>query len=164
MSRRWILGALMAALMLVMVSSVAYAAFVDCSPNNDTCTGTDQDDLIVGTDDPDLIYALGGGDVIRALEGQDTVFGNTGDDYIHGGLGSDTLRGNKGNDYIQDSTRGNDVDRLFGGRHNDRLYSRDEDNLDTINCGLGFDRAFGYDAGDRIAENCENITQPGPED
>ena len=53
MSSRWILGSLMAALMLVMVASVAYAAEVQCSPNNATCTGTEEHDDLNGTDEPE---------------------------------------------------------------------------------------------------------------
>ncbi len=157
MSRRWILGALMASLMLVMVASVAYAATVYCSPNDATCTGTEEGDHIIGTAEPDLIYGLGGDDGIGAYGGQDTVFGNTGNDFINGRNASDTLRGNRGNDLLYDRASDNDVDQLFGGRDNDRLASRDYDNLDTLDCGLGFDTVMNADEGDMIAENCERI-------
>ncbi len=158
MSRRWILGTLMTALMLVMVASVAYAARVQCSPNNATCTGTEEADTIRGTEEPDVIYGLGGNDDIYSNAGQDTAFGNTGNDAVVGGADSDTLRGNRGNDFLSDATKGTDIDQLFGGRDNDRLRSIDGDNLDTLNCGLGrFDTVVKADAGDRIAENCERI-------
>ncbi len=115
MSRRWILGCLMAALMLVIVASVAYAARVQCSPNNATCTGTEEADTIYGTLEPDLIYGLGGDDYIFTNAGQDTVFGNTGNDDIWGEAGSDTLRGNRGNDRLRDREGAPDVDHSLAG-------------------------------------------------
>ncbi len=157
MSSRWILGCLMAALMLVMASSVAYAAFIECSPDDAACRGTDQQDYIYGTDGPDLIYGLGGNDFLIPRNGQNTVFGNTGNDVISAGTGRDILRGNRGNDILRDWSRGNDVDQLFGGWEDDRLQSEDGDNLDTLDCGLGFDVVLRADPGDRIAENCEKV-------
>ncbi len=160
MSRKLILGSLMAALMLVMVASVAYAARVQCfrSPIA-TCYGTEEADTIYGSDDPDLIHGLGGDDYIFTNAGQDTVFGNTGNDDIYGEAGSDTLRGNRGNDRLRDREGNNDVDQLFGGRDNDILASRDYDNRDTLDCGLGVDTVLNADEGDTIAENCENLPE-----
>jgi Ca2+-binding RTX toxin-like protein len=157
MSRRWLLGTLMAAVMIVMGASVAYAATrVECSLNKATCIGTEDDDYIFGTREPNLIYGLGGDDNTNARADRDTVFGNTGNDVLIGHDGGDTLRGNMGDDVLIDWKEGNDADKLFGGRGRDRLRSQDGDNLDTLDCGLGIDTVQYADPGDRIAENCEN--------
>ena len=73
MRRNAILGALVGALLLVLMSGVALAA---------TERGTRGDDLLVGTERDDRLVGRNGDDRLKALEGNDTLRGGNGNDEL----------------------------------------------------------------------------------
>ena len=71
--------------------------------------------------------------------------GGTGNDIIHGADGHDMLSGGEGNDELL-GEEGNDIlfggagsDTMDGGAGNDTIYADDEDDLNNIRGGEGFD-------------------------
>jgi Ca2+-binding RTX toxin-like protein len=92
------------AMTLLVATSVAVAATVDC-PDNTTssilCKGTIGDDTMTGTEatyhDPiesfvwgDKIFGYGGNDTLKARGGPDELDGGPGNDTLSGGNGKDT--------------------------------------------------------------------------
>ena len=73
MRRNAILGVLVAALLLVLMSGIALAA---------TERGTKGDDLLVGTERDDRLVGRNGDDRLKALEGNDTLRGGNGNDEL----------------------------------------------------------------------------------
>jgi Ca2+-binding RTX toxin-like protein len=73
MRRNAILGVLVGALLLVLMSGVALAA---------TERGTRGDDLLVGTERDDRLVGRNGDDRLKALEGNDTLRGGNGNDEL----------------------------------------------------------------------------------
>src|SRR5829696_2035932 len=93
-------------------------------------SGTPDNDYLLGTIKNDLIRGRGGDDYIRALAG---------DDLLRGGAGEEVVRGGGGND---------------------KIYARDTDSLDTIDCGGGFDKVETIHRDDRTLDNCERTLGP----
>jgi len=123
----------MMAIMLVLSSGVALAAYF---------VGTRGNDDLRGTNNGDEMYGLRGNDDIRSLGG---------DDYIEGGTGRDDLRGGNGGDEIYG---GRGEDDIFGNDGNDFINSADNDIPDVVDCGDGGgDRAV-VDIEDTVS-NCE---------
>ncbi len=78
--------------------------------------------------------------VFVGTSGNDTIYGTAHGDVIHGRSGNDSLHGRAGNDVIWG---GRGADAEFGGPGNDTLYALADDNrLDVVNCGPGFDTAW----------------------
>src|ERR671933_571259 len=90
----------LAAALLVLFASAAYAAHVE---------GTNGPDVLVGTAHQDTLIAKGGADTVKGLKGSDTLLGGGGDDVLIGGPGPDVLRGGYGDDNLYggpDNTQG----------------------------------------------------------
>src|SRR5688572_17567540 len=118
----------------------------------ETIYGGQGNDYIVGNDGRNRIEAHSGNDTIFAAAGVDEVICGPGLDYVEGGKGNDwlmgdtqshrvqdpdvnprqddTLYGNDGDDWIHDI--GHDIDRIYGGRGNDRAGHNDGDMLESI--------------------------------
>src|ERR671921_880657 len=111
-------------------------------------SGTPGNDYLLGTKKNDLISGRGGDDYIRALAGVDLLRGGAGDDVVRGGGGNDEIYPGEGPDIV------------FAGAGNDKIYARDTDNLDTIDCGGGFDQVETIHRDDRTLDNCERTLGP----
>jgi hypothetical protein len=98
---------------------------------------------IAGTDFPDTLVGTRAGEEICARAGADTVHARGGADVVDGGWHADTLHGGAGRD------------RLIGGRGDDTILARDGER-DTVECGLGDDRAV-VDRKDRVLRGCEHV-------
>src|SRR5215212_9065058 len=135
--RAGIAVALVLLLMATPLAGVAYAKIISGTPGND---------YLLGTIKTDLIRGRGGDDYIRALAGDDLLFGGAGDDVVRGGNGR--------------IYPGEGPDIVLAGAGNDKIYARDTDSLDSIDCGGGFDKVETIHRDDRTLENCERT--PGP--
>ena len=111
---------------------------VDGSRGNDTILGGDGDDDLDGQDDDDLIAGNDGNDTIVGGNGHDDLSGNSGFDTLTGGFGRDTLSGGEHDDAL---TGSQDDDSLFGDEGQDSLYGGTGD--DYLNGGLNDDRLYG---------------------
>ncbi len=100
---------------------------------NQSTTGSDEDDLLVSFGGSDTINAGDGHDVVFGGGGDDALHGGAGDDYLHGGSGNDVIFGGEGNDII-DGGIGKDV--LEGGAGDDLILA---DINDTVHGGSGND-------------------------
>jgi len=100
---------------------------------DNSSSGTQDDDVIFSLDGDDVIFGLGGIDVIDGGPGDDQLFsgsngtaamineilsGREGDDLLDGGTGDDNLTGEEGNDTL---IGGSDNDFLDGGTGDDVL-------------------------------------------
>ena len=121
--------------------------------------GTNGDDVIVGSDGDDNIDAGPGDDWICGGPGDDSLDGGDGDDVVIGGTGDDGPSGGPGNDTVvggagdDDPEGGPGHDFIVGGDGDDWIKSSDDDEVDKVNAGDGFDVCF-FSAGDELA-NCE---------
>lgn len=70
MKRNAALGVLVGALLLVLASGVAWAATIQCSPDERRCVGTGGPDTIYGTDEDNDEF-----EDIRGREGADKIYG-----------------------------------------------------------------------------------------
>jgi Ca2+-binding RTX toxin-like protein len=148
--RRTTLTIGLAAVLLALFASVAYAATIE---------GTPRDDRLVGTDNTDTIYGRGGDDLIRSLGARDVDFGNTGNDDIYGGEIGDQLFGNAGDDYLVGD---GGADEFYGAGGDDVIVSGDDKRPDTVRCGTGYDIAYitGRDHSALLSRHqCEEIHQ-----
>lgn len=130
MKRNTMMIAVVAALLVVLTASVAFAA---------TRVGNDGPNRLVGTAQNDTLRGLGGNDRLRGLGDSDRLFGNGGRDVLLGG---------------------NDSDRMVGGKGNDRINAGEPGRLDgdTINCGPGRDVVINArPTEDIIRANCEVV-------
>ena len=121
--------------------------------------GTNGDDVIVGSDGDDNIAAGDGDDIVCGGPGDDSLDGDDGDDAIIGGPGDDGPSGDAGNDTLvggsgdDDPEGGPGHDFIVGGEGDDWIKSSDDDEVDKVNAGDGFDICF-FSAGDELA-SCE---------
>ncbi|MEQ8383231.1 MAG: Ig-like domain-containing protein [Coleofasciculus sp. A1-SPW-01] len=116
------------------------------TPNNDTLTGGNGEDLVFGEagddelhggtandflsggDDDDQLFGDAGDDMLMGEAGRDRIEGGVGHDTVEGGDGNDQLFGNSGDDILfgnsgEDIIRGDeDNDILYGGDDRDRLF------------------------------------------
>ncbi len=140
----FVLAAMLTA--LLMVSGVALAKEILCTPKNDSITGTDR------------------GDVVSARGGTDTVVGRGGDDELYGQPGGDSISGSEDDDDVYgddgaDNLNGGGIDELSGGNNNDTINALGG-GRDSINCGLGSDDQVIADEVDGVNINdCGKITQ-----
>ncbi|GGA21804.1 calcium-binding protein [Neptunicoccus cionae] len=108
---------------LAQNQSFSFTRFTDhvSFVEDDTITGTkDDDNYRLGAGD-DIVYALGGSDLIDGEDGNDTLFGGDSQDYLYGGKGNDHLYGGASG---YSSSFG--VDRLFGDAGKDYLFGGPE--------------------------------------
>ena len=78
------------------------------------------------------------------------------DYYIGVTCGDDVLFGRGGGDVLDANNCGPDEDVLRGGKGSDRLLANDNDRLDNVNGGLGYDTCV-VDARAELAGGCNNI-------
>jgi Ca2+-binding RTX toxin-like protein len=124
--------------------------------------GTKRADNIAGTVRADEIEARGGLDAVSGRAGRDWIHGNGGPDALLGNMDGDWIWGDGGDDVL-DGGHGWDhiwggwgADAIEGGGGKDVINSRQNDGLiDSIDCGLGFDRVIAG-RGDRVF-NCESV-------
>ncbi len=95
--------------------------------------GTPDPETLTGTQFEDLITAYGGNDTVYAFGGNDTLYGGQGDDSLFGQFGNDLIFGEGGNDHLE---AGGDSDQLFGGDGNDYILVNDI-NYDGESTGYG---------------------------
>lgn len=110
---------------------------------------------------PSTIAGLGGDDVLLAGNGSQTIDGGAGNDQIEGGFGDDVLTGGPGRDTIAADFTGSQCGVLQSctlPHGDDVVYARDGES-DTIDCGVGTDRAV-VDAVDTVS-NCETVERAG---
>lgn len=105
-------------------------------------------DRIFGGPGPDRLFGEKGADRIHGNEGADVIFVGAGRDWAHGGKGDDVIFAKSRHDV--DGRRDREGDRIFGGRGDDRINTRDGER-DIITCGPGNDVAI-LDFKDRIAD------------
>ncbi len=131
--------AVLAALMLALTATVAFAA---------TKYGTSGNNVLYGTPYADTLYGYGGHDTLYGYGGKDKEYGGRGNDHLYGGRGNDSLYGGSG------------TDRIYGGYGDDFVSSvGDDSNRDYVDCGPGYDTANrmpGPGAGDTFV-NCEEF-------
>jgi len=137
--RAGVAAALALLLMATALPGVAHAKISSGTPDNDYLLGTMKNDLIRG---------LRGDDYIRDFAGFDLLRGGAGDDVVRGGSGNDEIYPGEGPDIV------------FAEAGNDKIYARDTDNLDTIDCGGGFDKVETIHRDDRTLDNCERALGP----
>jgi Ca2+-binding RTX toxin-like protein len=175
--------------LVFMLAGVALAVTnIDCVDGS-TCTGTSKADFIRGTQFPDSINALGANDVVQGNNGADLIQGGSGDDVLCGDCGAlnlfptpgddDTLYGEGGDDELRGlwghdlyvGGGGNDlinadynfpveVDRVDGGRGNDKIRAHDE-SLDHVTCGEGSKDIAQVDVSDDVDATCEFLQYSG---
>lgn len=184
---RAVLAVAVGALLLVLASGVAWAATVQCSPDERRCVGTDDPDTIYGTDDDndefedirgregadkihgrggdDREYEVGGGlhgdngnDMVRGGDGDDSLFGGQGSDRLHGGPGNDSLKGEK------QFSDGRPASDHIAGEAGDDFIDALDTRRDRIYCGTGLDTAYaddnrGADRPDVVDDSCEEVTR-----
>jgi Ca2+-binding RTX toxin-like protein len=149
-SRALVLIAVLAGLVAV---PAAFAQTFNGTTGNDVLTGTDHRDFIFGRAGDDTLSGAGGSDLVFGGRGIDTVSGDDGRDFLWGGRGADSLDGGDGHDWVY-AGRGTDV--LEGGLGDDHLFAgADDGNVDTVDCGAGFDVAL-IRTGD-VAIDCERV-------
>ncbi len=139
-------GFMLAAMLraLLMVSGVALAKEILCTPKNDRITGTDRGDVVSARGGTDTVVGRGGVDELYGQPGGDSISGCEGDDDIYG---ADNLNGGVGIDELSGGNNNDTIDALGGGR-------------DSINCGLGSDDQVIADEVDGVNINdCGKITQ-----
>jgi len=139
--------------LVLAAAPTALAVTFHGTPGDDVLTGTDHRDFIFGEAGADTLSGAGGGDLLFGGYGTDTVSGDEGRDFLWGSRGADSLDGGDGPDWLY-AGRGTDV--LEGGLGNDRLFAgADDGDVDTVDCGDGFDRAV-IRTGD-VAIDCERV-------
>lgn len=124
--------------------------------------GADRVEIYAPSDlGPSTVNGLGGDDVLLASNGSQTIDGGAGNDQIEGGFGSDTLTGGPGRDQIAADFTGSQCGVLQSctlPHGDDVVYARDGE-ADTVDCGVGTDRAV-VDAADTVS-NCETVERVG---
>lgn len=149
--------AVLAALMLALTATAAFAA---------TRYGTPYGDALYGTNYADTMLGYGGADLMKGYGGDeagwgDKILGGTGNDEVLGKGGDDALYSDSGNDRVYDGGLGNDLvqggygyDILSGCPGADRIDAR-EGQKDTINvCGSSSGDVVYYDRGLDVLVGC----------
>jgi Ca2+-binding RTX toxin-like protein len=111
---------------------------------------------------PSTISTRGGDDRVIGGNAAETIDAGAGDDRVEGGFGDDAILGGPGKDTIYADKVGSNCG-LFESCDvpvgNDTIDARDGE-VDTIDCGVGADRAV-VDAADVVAANCETVDRAG---
>ncbi|MBD1204734.1 MAG: hypothetical protein H9533_11425 [Rhodobacteraceae bacterium] len=128
--------------------------FLDLGPEDsdpfddiDIVYGDDGNDRILTGDDADEIYGGSGRDTVDGGIDADLIFGDGGDDVIIGGEGTDIVEGGEGNDLIYGGVAPGQPD-LFS--RDDSIDIAPDNDLDTLDGGIGDDTIFGGDDADVI--------------
>ena len=170
--RRMMMVLSVAALMVALTASAAFAAVINCPNGSDgTCFGTAVGDGMYGTPGVDTIYGFGGADLMRGYGSADTLYGGNesgwGDkilggaakDRVLGQGGDDGLFGQNGNDQVNGGY-GNDIvvggpgrDILSGGPGSDEVNAQDGQRDTILICGSERDRIY-YDRGLDVLKGC----------
>ncbi|TCJ23212.1 hypothetical protein EPD65_11585 [Nocardioides jejuensis] len=140
-----------AAVAALLSLTLAAPAFADAN------VGTEGDDVYVGTNGPDQYDGLGGDDTISGGAAVDTLYGGNGNDSISGGAGADYLNGGNGDNTLDP---GPGADETYGGTGNDTITLVNDDALDVVQCGGGYDVVIlvgGYDTNDQVGATCEEV-------
>lgn len=123
--------------------------------------GPDRVELYAATDlGPSTASGASGDDVLLAANGTQTLDGGPGADRLEGGFGNDTITGGSGRDTIAGDFTGSQCGILQSctlPHGDDLIYARDGE-ADTIDCGVGEDRAI-VDAIDTVSA-CETVELP----
>ncbi len=137
------------------------------TPEADTYSGSDRDEIIVGRAGADVLAGGAGRDIIRGGKGADRLRGGRGADTIAGDAGPDSISGGSGNDAI---TGGAERDVIHGGDGHDTIDAGAGDDIvrtwqdgvaDHVDCGRGSgDRAV-VDSTD-TALRCEVVVVRDP--
>ncbi len=98
----------------------------DGGPGDDTlthcgqdCCGGPENDTLTGTDEENNLHGDDGDDVLRGRGGADVLYGGRDDDRLYGEAGNDTLWGNSGDDALWG---GQGTDKLSGGPGRNELH------------------------------------------
>ncbi|MDJ0576689.1 MAG: calcium-binding protein [Xenococcaceae cyanobacterium MO_234.B1] len=121
--------------------------------------GDDNDNTLSGTDDDDQIFAKGGNDSVDGGNGDDQITGLGGNDTIYGGAGNDRINGNDDNDKIF-AQEGNDS--VNGGNGDDQITGLGGN--DTLDGGAGNDAINGDAGNDMIIGGAGNDSINGGDD
>jgi hypothetical protein len=133
----------------LIVAASAMLALAAPALAADPIAGTASGETLTGTTEADAIHARAGDDIVNA---------GAGDDRVRGGRGADTLNGEDGNDRLKG---GGGEDIIDGGAGDDTIDGRgDGRTADQITCGDGTDTVRAS-RNDDVAEDCENVKQPG---
>lgn len=148
---------------VVFSEDVGAADRIQGGAGDDVIYGEGGDDELRGGDGQDLVYGNAGNDTLDGEAGNDTLRGNGGDDTMRGGPNDDNMEGNAGADSIAGGLGDNaQITRTGGTNAYDGSAVRAVTLLDidaadvtlsgpdTIDGGIGNDRAFGQGAGDTI--------------
>ncbi|MGC9505558.1 choice-of-anchor K domain-containing protein [Baaleninema sp.] len=113
-------------------------------------SGSDNDDSVSGTDDNDVVACNGGDDEVNGEGGNDVLASGDGKDKVMGGDDSDIINGNTEDDELMG---GNDDDVIYGGQGNDKLMG--EDGNDVLIGDMGSDQLMGGDGDDNFVLRAE---------
>lgn len=159
-TRTSLLGLLAFALLVTLViAPAAEARRIVGNKNPNRLFGTMSRDDVFGRKGKDILVGRAGSDRLHGEEGDDIIVGGSGRDTIWGDGRDDTLYGGPGADRIH---TGWGTDVVEAGPGNDIVYARENDaSMDSVDCGLGVDKAY-VNRGDRVF-NCETVvrTKPG---
>ncbi len=109
---------------------------LDGGIGNDTLRGDAGNDRLVGGDGADSLLGGTGADTLLGGDGADRLFGDEGNDSLDGGTGDDTLYGGTGRDTVEGGD-GNDL--IFGGSQGGSTGFVDDNEVDYLTGGAGFD-------------------------
>ena len=176
MKRAMLLVGVVAMVVVVLSTGVAFAATFNCIANRG-CIGTNGPDTLNGSTGDDFMDAMQDDDELFGNEGHDSISGDAfaapnndtstdGNDLLEGGLGFDYLVGYGGADelsggdngdfiFAEESSENEGEDIVNGGGGNDFIQAIDQ-TKDTINSGKGKRDGVFFDKGiDTVANNCE---------
>ncbi|MBE9040872.1 hemolysin [Oscillatoriales cyanobacterium LEGE 11467] len=135
------------------------------TPNDDTVTLENIDDLASALAGNDLVFASGGSDTIFGNSGNDTLVGNSDSDFLSGDRNNDLIFGNQQNDLLVGDAGS---DTIVGGRDNDILFGNTENDVlfgdlgnDSLFGGQNDDTLTGGDGDDRLSGDFGNDSLVG---
>ena len=135
------------------------------TPNDDTVTLENSDDLAAALAGNDLVFGASGNDTIFGNSGNDTLVGNADNDTIFGGKNNDILFGNQQDDVLIGEISS---DTIFGGKNNDILFGNTENDelfgdlgSDSLFGGKNDDTLIGGDGDDRLSGDFGNDSLRG---
>jgi Ca2+-binding RTX toxin-like protein len=147
MSRKTTVALVAAVLLALLTAGAALAATIEC-PISGVCQGTNNDDTMNGTPGSDQIDGGDGNDDLNGDGGNDTLNGDPGNDSVTGGLDNDTVNGGLGNDMMWNV---DGTDEVFGEAGNDEIWV-DDPRQTVVDTG-GVDTASGGPGNDTITAN-----------
>ncbi len=127
---------------VVAVSVLTTADFIQCPLDGPCPPGTPRDDIILGTEEGDSASGGDGNDMMLGGPGDDIIEGDGGNDFLDGGEGDDFLFGDEGDDILDG---GPGIDVIDAGPGNDKVNIEPGDvrfeaeGGEIIDCGPGSD-------------------------